>query len=714
MRLTSGYGPTRPEIDHVTGLSLDERRRQHGHGSYRLPEKLSAGTLIEAAFTLELGRLAVPAGGKLGIVWRWPFDWGELQTRAPAGPGFVRIDGPVPLAAEYDPYGGIEPYHHQLLLHVQREALAAGSLVRVEMSRWRTPTCALRDARFLMLVDPHGDNRWTELPGGTSFDVSAGDPARLVALAPSDVTLGEELTVIVRADDRWGNPTRLPALPVLTPTFGASAAEPVVIDWPAAYHCAVRFERAGTHRLRFEVPGTSLVAESNPIVVHTEPPARRLFWGDVHSGQSAIGCGAGTLADYYAFARDAAGVQFLTHQANDHYVTTADWLETRRVTDEFHAPGKYVPILGCEWSPPTADGGDRNVFYRHDEPRLIRSGRFFTETTPDPEPDVPRAPEFLACFRDQNVLINMHVGGRMTNLDWHEPQIEKLAEIHSTHGTVEWFVFDCLRRGYRVGVTAGTDGVMGRPGACAPGSRLCRNLRNGLTGIYATALTRDALWEALHARRTYGTTGERIRLWCEADGHAMGEKYETTAVPRVFAVVEGTAALERIDLFRGTEVIHTWPVATSDESTLRILWSGTTACGNARKQRAVWDGSLEIDAGAFGEVEPIGFCTPLDVVARESPRKFIWQSATAGNAAGLLLRFDGEPTTCRFRSGPNSFDFTPTVVRARELSIPAGGFDRQIRVGKAPRQDGPRRVEVSYFDHATVTGSCPYWVRVTQ
>ena len=98
------------------------------------------------------------------------------------------------------------------------------------------------------------------------------------------------------------------------------------------------------------------------------------------------------------------------------------WLEGGHSTGEKHGQDcqqsedqhhlEFAAFLGCEWSPPTEDGGDRNVIYRHDEPRLRRSGRFFTETEPDPEPDLPTAPEFLAAMRTEPVLINMHVGGR--------------------------------------------------------------------------------------------------------------------------------------------------------------------------------------------------------------------------------------------------------------------------------------------------------------
>lgn len=720
MRLTSGYGPDRPEIYHAAELSLDARRQQHGLGSYEIQKEIVAGALTSVTFLFELAGLEVPTGGKLGVVWRWPVDWGPLQATDPDEPGFVEttIEGcEGELEFEYDPYGGIEPYHHQLLLHVRRGTLGAGGRVRVAVGAsgpgWRAPTCALRQVRFLMLLDPKGDSRWTELQAGGDFEVLPGRPDRLVVVAPADAVVGASVPVIVRAEDIWGNPTAFSPLPTPTDTFGFTAAEPRQIDWPAAVHIPVVFERTGVQRLRFEVPGTNLSAESNPIAVHAHKPDRLIIWGDGHSGQSLIGCGAGTLAEYYTFARDAAGLQFLTHQANDHYVTTDDWLETRRVTDELHEPGKFVPILGCEWSPFTKDGGDRNVFYLRDEPRMRRSARFFTESTPDPEPDLPQAPEFLAAFRDLDVLINMHVGGRMTNLDWHEPKIEKLAEIHSTHGTVEWFVFDCLRRGYRVGVTAGTDGVTCRPGADAPGSRLCRNVRNGLTGIHCDELTREALWEALHARRTYGTTGERTRLWFTVNDHAMGEEIEVEDAVRVHAQVEGTAAIERIDLLRGTEVIHTWPIAIRDPDRLRILWSGTARCGNARAQRVVWDGDLKVESGKILAATPLGYCSPLDTLTQESDWQLRWRSLTAGNSAGVVLELE-EGKRCRFRSVPTSFDFAPDVVRARDLTMPAGGYDRRVQVGAAPRSDGPRSVRVSFRDVNVPFGDSPYWIRVVQ
>ena len=137
----------------------------------------------------------------------------------------------------------------------------------------------------------------------------------------------------------------------------------------------------------------------------------------------------------------------------------------RRESAAANEEGRFVAFLGCEWSAYTPDGGDRNVMYRRDEPRLRRSGRFFTEDVPDQEPDLETATEFLAVMRNEEVFINMHAGGRPTNLDFHEPGIETLAEIHSTHGTSDWFVLDALRRGYRF--LSPNSRQRGRPSALA-------------------------------------------------------------------------------------------------------------------------------------------------------------------------------------------------------------------------------------------------------
>lgn len=763
MLKTSGK-PNGGQVLHLLELSRDEKARRLGTSAIDISQPLVAGENVTICFTFTLGETPIPVGGGLRVAWRWPLDWANLQTVDPASEGYLSATvtpaqpavQPATLALSFVQRGDLDPWMHQFEARVTSGELKQGDRVQIECRDWCAPTCTASAALFLMLINPASDQttggkEWLRMPDAPTVAISPGPAVRLVVVAPGDAVGGEPFTLYVRGEDMWGNAAPLPGdvLPHLNEATEGIEVERVTAQAePPAYHITLRATppdgEATALRLEIGVQEADLHATSNPILIHAARPPLQLYWGDLHSGQTEMGCGAGTLAEHYTYARDVSGLQFLTHQANDHYMTRDDWQHTRDVTAEFieqgisdDVPSRCIVYLGCEWSPLTPEGGDRNVIYRCDQERLVRSGRFFTEDDPNPEPDAPVAPEFHAAMREQvahgqEILINMHVGGRMTNLDYHDPSLEQLAEIHSTHGTSEWFVEDALRRGYRFGITAGADGVMGRPGADHPGWRLCRNLRSGLTGVYATDLTHDALWEAFQARRCYGTTGERIRLWVEVDGAPMGAEVETDGQPLIRLTVEGTAAIERVDLLRGVEIIGSWQVAQHDSEWMRVLWSGTRSKGTARAQTLVWDGSLQITDGAALAVEAVGFHSSLDSVQIEDARRISWRSSTAGNAMGFRLRLDGkEQARFHFASEPATFDFSLRQARLAPFMIDAGPPNRRVTVGPAPRQDGAMRAELSIRDTTPLPvdrtrqnkvdhngqverNVYPYWVRVVQ
>jgi hypothetical protein len=735
MLVISRVAPGKPELHHCSDMPDEERLRLHGRGIHTLISQLTASQPTTVEFEFVIGEKPVVTGGRLMVVWRWPFDWSDLQSSDPTGDGYMDTQlllgkaatgEPASLATDYKWIAGIEPWHHMITVKVNEGTLQAGDRVRIVCgdttqggSGWCAPTCVARRARFLMLIDHDANGKRIRLVDSPSFRIVPDKAVRVVAFARSDALVGEPFEVTVRSEERWGNPTT-PVAPTSLVAGDNATVERLPADNPDApvEKFQVSVSQAGNTSFR-AASGEELLTETNTVRVHETKPPLQLFWGDVHSGQTEIGCGGGSLAEHYAFGRDCAGLQFTTHQANDHYITLDEWNHTREVTDEFYEPGRYVPFLGCEWSALTKDGGDRNVFYLEDEPRLRRSDRFFVESEPDPEPDVRTGPEFVDEFSDLNVLVNIHVGGRMTNLEWHAPKIEKLCEIHSTHGTSEWFVHDVLSRGYRVGITAGTDGVMGRPGACHPGRRLIRNLRNGLTAVYAKELTRESLWEAFQARRCYATSGERIRLWFEVNGAPMGSEIQSDNNPEVSFVVEGTAAVERVELLRGSDVVHTWqiaePASTDDGVLLRVLWGGTERKGTARLQRVQWDGSLSIANGEMELVEAVNVQSFADRVESVAKDRIEWNNATAGNATGIVVRVHGSnKTALSFHSGPSSFDVSLRDVRDSEQFVDAGGVGRFVKIGPAPRTDGSRQYEAKWVETNPLSGVVPYWLRVTQ
>lgn len=732
----------RAEILHHFDMPDEERRRRHGAGTHTPIDSLTVSEATTVLFEWQVGEEPVITGGDLLVVWRWPFDWSDLQADNPGGDGFMQMEflpvggdtdassADVELSLRYNWIAGIEPWHHQIRINVVSGELRQGDRVRLtcgDQSQggggWRAPTCIDDECRFLMLIDHCGEQRRNRLVPQSAFHITPGAAVQLRAVVvQSDAVVGQPATLIVRGEDCWGNAAALPELPQITLAEGKGdvSITPLEADTvrPAS-HFAVTFSAVGDYRLN--VTADRLSSETNRVCVRDSLPDLQLFWGDLHSGQTQTGCGSGSLTQSYAFARDVSGLQFITHQANDHYVTLEDWQHTRETTRQFYESGRYVPLLGCEWSALTKDGGDRNVFYFDDEPQLRRSDRFFREAEPDPTPDARTGPEFHDAFRDLNVLVNIHVGGRMTNLDWYDQRIERLCETHSTHGTVEWFFMDALSRGYRVGLTAGTDGVMGRPGACHPGRRLIRNLRNGLTAVYAHELTRESLWEALQQRRCYATTGERIRLWFEVNGQAMGSELQTHKPPTVRFRVDGTKPIERVDLFRGIEIIKSWTVAppvispVDEPVTLRVLWGGTARKGTARLQRANWDGSLSVSNGTVELIEPINFQSSDDRATAVSATQIDWANQSAGNAAGVLIRVCGDDSTeLTFATGPATFSVRLTEVRSTSHRVDAGGVSRFAQVGPPPDANGPQLFEQDFTDVASVEGEFPYWIRVTQ
>jgi len=728
MLKTSGF-PGGAVLHHLTEMPEAERLQLHGRGHVSPTDPVVSGTRLTATLRFDIGATPIPVGGKLRVVWTWPLDWANLQTDDPDGGCYLAVAASragVKLKATYSFRGDLIPWNHQMEMEVVEGCLQAGDHADFVCGAgasselcWRAPTLALPEAEFLFLINPEGQDQWLQLPRVPSIPIVASEASRAVVVAPSEGVPGEDLLVTVRVEDAWGNPLRKDcAEPTLALASGQGLASITLRpdNGQPAWHYDVSFDALGTYSLQATLPGTDIRATGNPMRIDTHYPKRRLFWGDVHAGQGELGCGIGSIPHHFDFARHVAGLQFATHQANDHHITLDMWQMMREQSWAANDDGAFVAWLGCEWSAETPPGGDRNVIYHDDAPRLRRSGRFFTEDVADPEPDLETATEFLTAMKDENVLINMHAGGRPTNLNFHEPKIERLAEIHSTHGTSEWFFLDALKRGYRCGVTAGTDGVVGRPGADHPGSRLIRNVRSGITAVYAEELTQESLYEALQARCTYATTGERMLLNVSVDGQPMGSEHDTVGEPLIELSVEGTQAIERIDLLCGTEVISSWGIAAPTAGDqLRLLWGGTESCGSAPAQRAFWDGELTLQGGNIRRFETVGFCSPNDTVRAIDTSHLQWTSVTAGNRMGLLLDLEADVDTVgSFHSGPVDFDFRLSQITRAPLVVDAGGFSRHVTLSRAPDADGPRRVELSFRDTRSTRGSCPYWVRVVQ
>ncbi len=109
------------------------------------------------------------------------------------------------------------------------------------------------------------------------------------------------------------------------------------------------------------------------------------------------------------------------------------------------------------------------------------------------------------------------------------------------------YIQEALASGLRLGIVAGSDrhdyatDERSHPVDIYPG---------GLTAVWASELSDEALWRSLWNRRCYGTTGARIILEFSADGLPMGSEYFCAGAPRLEGRIIGTAPLVRAELLR--------------------------------------------------------------------------------------------------------------------------------------------------------------------
>ncbi len=444
---------------------------------------------------------------------------------------------------------------------------------------------------FWVEVDVDGSGEFVPIRTLPEMSVVGGDAVRLVVVAPSDAAAGEEFRISVKAEDRWGNPSSSYRGRVKISGAGvAVGAEQVQFDddsngvmW--IERCSIT--EPGEHRVTVRDEDAGLEGVSNPIVASEAAPEYRLYWGDPHGGQVVD---AYKIGDFFAYARDVAGIHFAGFQRNDPAITTGAYEVQQQAERDNYEPGRFVPLPGYEWSATYDRGGHHNVYFRRFDQELRRSGHGDHLDSWDLDTDLPHVREMHAEFRHSDIVVTPHVGGVAADLQWHEPQIEPALEITSSHGQFEWFLRESIERKYKMGFVGGSDCYTGRPGDDQPGHQLRRYQKAGLAGVYASELTLDGVLRAMKARRVYATSGVRIVAVVSADGHLMGAEYSTSSSPEISVKVVGTGPLERVELFRGLDLVHCEELSGGrSENRVRVTWEG--ASRRTSYSGVVWDGA---------------------------------------------------------------------------------------------------------------------------
>ncbi|HSF14160.1 MAG TPA: CehA/McbA family metallohydrolase, partial [Vicinamibacteria bacterium] len=452
-----------------------------------------------------------------------------------------------------------------IAFHVSGRALAEGERVRIVYgagaSGARVDRFAERDSPIWLAVDGDGDGVRALLQDSPRVDVLAGGPARLLLIFPSTARPGSRVKLSVVVLDGLGNAgVELQDTIAVEDAAGLPLPKHLIPGQPLE----VLVEKPGVYRVR-AASANGLEAESNPLVVREGIP--RILWGDLH-GHSQLSDGTGTPEDYYAYARDIAALDLVALTDHDHWgmrfidQNPEMWERIRRDARAFEEPGRFLALAGYEWT--NWVHGHRHVLYFEEEGEIL--------SALDPRYETP-ALLWKALEGHSAITVAHHSAGGPVSTDWSylpDPTIEPVTEIVSVHGSSEAsdspgkiysavegnFVRDVLDRGARFGFVGSGDSHDGHPGLAHLASP-----SGGLAAIFAEELTREAVLDALRARRAYATNGPRIWLRMWLDGEPMGSSVSPSgaAMQELRFAAAATAPVDRIDIVRSGSVVRSVP-----------------------------------------------------------------------------------------------------------------------------------------------------------
>ncbi len=336
----------------------------------------------------------------------------------------------------------------------------------------------------------------------------------------------------------------------------------VVACYPAGLRHNVVYLR------RFAGPAASPPTAAEPLLAGpaaTPSPSPRhhflgyqLVWGDLHRHTDISEDGGlrdGSLTDAMRYALDAAGLDFLGITDHTRYLPRRYNLwRIQKVTDLFYAPGFFSPLHAYERSQ-FSPWGHRNVVHLNRDYTPVPA----SYETGDPGVD-PNG--LFAALRGKQAISIPHTPAwtnKQVSWDYYDPDIERLVEIYQgLRSTYEYagapdpagqavyekdspnFVWNALERNHKLGFIASSD----------HGST-----HMSFAAVYAKAIDRPSIFDALRARRTYAAT-DKIELDFSIEGHIMGEEISTASPPILQVAIRGTAPIERIDVIENNRFVY--------------------------------------------------------------------------------------------------------------------------------------------------------------
>jgi hypothetical protein len=284
----------------------------------------------------------------------------------------------------------------------------------------------------------------------------------------------------------------------------------------------------------------------------------RIARGDMHrhTDISWDGNRDGSLNDSYRYAMDAVAFDYLgvcDHQAGQSI--PYNWWMIQKAVDLFTIPGKFTPLYSYERSLPYPNG-HRNVLF-------ATRGKPILEISPAEQRGEEGAAKLYAYLRKLGGVTMSHTSASGMGTDWrdNDPEVEPAVELYQGYRAnyegpatprsdltearrhEAGYVQNAWAKGFKLGVQSSSDHV---------------STHISYAALYVDKLDRDALLQAIRARRTFAATDNVIVDFRMGD-HFMGESFTTHGATPIKAFIRGTGPLGTVTLVKNNRAIYTKP-----------------------------------------------------------------------------------------------------------------------------------------------------------
>lgn len=405
-----------------------------------------------------------------------------------------------------------------------------------------------------------------------------------------------------------------------------------------------------------------------------------ILYGDIHN-HNAHGYGVGSIErsleiarthlDFFAFTGHSSWHDMPAMEGGrerhwiDGFKRLKDtWPQVQNVIAEGNRDGEFCAFLGFEWH--SSVWGDQCVVFPGDHRPLFYAG------------EVERLRRF--CVEERALMIPHHLaypkGRRGVNWEVFDEACTPVVEIYSEHGNSEddrgpypFFSHSmggretsntaraALEAGLRFGFVGSSDDHAGFPGAYG----------EGLMAALVSDFSREGIFEAIRARRTYALTGDRIELDISIDGQPMGSTLEAGQQVEAVFSVHGRDELDVVEVIQDGRVVHrafaedAVPAERSFDTPVqvRLEWGWGPWGALALDRICDWAMRVDVERGRIARFFPCLQSMPFDEQRRHRFERI--------GAAGLAIR--------SYSARQNAYRENPNQSVVLEIE---GGADTRI------------------------------------